>query len=34
MGNQKRAKYKPVFTELNKEQRKAEQKEPDGEAFS
>lgn len=34
MGNQKRAKYKPVFTELTKEHRKVEQKELDREAFS
>lgn len=34
MENQKGAKYKPVFTELNKEQREAEQKELDGAALS
>lgn len=34
MENQKGAKYKSVFTELSKEQRKAEQKLLDGEAFS
>lgn len=34
MENQKGAKYKPVFAELKKEHRKAEQKELGGEALS